>query len=40
MTMEPTHESLLKKYSVEIALPVLWGDQDAFGHVNNNAYFR
>lgn len=41
MTME--HDalaSLLAKYSVVIALPVFWGDQDAFGHVNNNAYFR
>jgi acyl-CoA thioester hydrolase len=33
-------EALLAKYPVTIALPVLWGDQDAFGHVNNNAYFR
>ena len=40
MTMEPAVESLLAKYPVAIALPVLWGDQDAFGHVNNNAYFR
>ena len=32
--------SLPAKYSVVITLPVLWGDQDAFGHVNNNAYFR
>ena len=31
---------LLAPYPVVIALPVLWGDQDAFGHVNNNAYFR
>jgi acyl-CoA thioester hydrolase len=40
MTMDPGRQSLLAKYSVVIALPVLWGDQDAFGHVNNNAYFR
>ena len=40
MTMEPGLESLLAKYPVVIALPVFWGDQDAFGHVNNNAYFR
>ncbi len=33
-------EPLLATYPVVIALPVLWGDQDAFGHVNNNAYFR
>jgi acyl-CoA thioester hydrolase len=40
ITMEPGLESLLVNYSVVIALPVFWGDQDAFGHVNNNAYFR
>jgi acyl-CoA thioester hydrolase len=40
MTMDPGFESLLAKYSVVIVLPVFWGDQDAFGHVNNNAYFR
>ena len=38
--MEPGLESLLANYPVVIALPVFWGDQDAFGHVNNNAYFR
>ncbi len=40
MAAEPTLENLLGKYRVVIALPVFWGDQDAFGHVNNNAYFR
>jgi acyl-CoA thioester hydrolase len=40
MSMDSGFDSLLAKYSVVIALPVLWGDQDAFGHVNNNAYFR
>jgi acyl-CoA thioester hydrolase len=40
MTIDTGRESLLAKYSVVIALPVFWGDQDAFGHVNNNAYFR
>ena len=40
MTMEPGIESLLAKYPIVIAVPVFWGDQDAFGHVNNNAYFR
>ncbi len=33
-------ESLLEGYPVTIALPVQWGDQDAFGHVNNTVYFR
>jgi acyl-CoA thioester hydrolase len=27
-------------YPVSITLPVQWGDQDAFGHVNNVVYFR
>jgi acyl-CoA thioester hydrolase len=40
MTIEPGLESLLSKYSVVIALPVFWGDQDAFGHVNNKVTFR
>jgi acyl-CoA thioester hydrolase len=31
---------LLQGYSVVIAVPVQWGDQDAFGHVNNVVYFR
>jgi acyl-CoA thioester hydrolase len=38
--MEPGLQSLLANYRVVIALPVFWGDQDAFGHVNNNAYLR
>ena len=27
-------------YPIVIELPVQWGDQDAFGHVNNTIYFR
>jgi len=27
-------------YPAVIAMPVQWGDQDAFGHVNNTIYFR
>ncbi|MEX0702820.1 MAG: thioesterase family protein [Planctomycetales bacterium] len=30
----------LAEFPVVIALPVLWGDQDAFGHVNNTVLFR
>ena len=30
----------LADYPVTIELPVQWGDQDAFGHVNNTVYFR
>jgi acyl-CoA thioester hydrolase len=40
MPSESPLESLLAKYPITIALPVFWGDQDVFGHVNNNAYFR
>jgi acyl-CoA thioester hydrolase len=30
----------LSAFPVVIRLPILWGDQDAFGHVNNTVYFR
>jgi acyl-CoA thioester hydrolase len=30
----------LAGFPVVILLPVQWGDQDAFGHVNNTVYFR
>jgi acyl-CoA thioester hydrolase len=32
--------ALLAGYPVVIALPVQWGDMDAFAHVNNVVYFR
>ena len=31
---------LLSEYPVSITLPLQWGEQDAFGHVNNAVYFR
>ena len=31
---------LLRDYPVVISLPIQWGDQDAFGHINNVVYFR
>src|SRR5262245_35070253 len=31
---------LLADFPVVVTLPVQWGDQDAFGHVNNTVYFR
>jgi acyl-CoA thioester hydrolase len=31
---------MLTDYPVKITLPILWGDQDAFGHVNNTACIR
>jgi acyl-CoA thioester hydrolase len=38
------HESQLPPqladFPVVISWPVQWGDQDAFGHVNNTVYFR
>ena len=40
MPSDASLESLLANYPITIALPVFWGDQDVFGHVNNNAYFR
>ena len=30
----------LAEYPVVTTVPVQWGDQDAFGHVNNVVYFR
>ena len=30
----------LKRQPTVVSLPVQWGDQDAFGHVNNVIYFR
>jgi acyl-CoA thioester hydrolase len=40
MQAENPVESLLAGFPVAIAVPVQWGDQDAFGHVNNTVYFR
>ena len=40
MASESSPYALLANFPVVIVLPVLWGDQDAFQHVNNNAYFR
>ena len=31
---------VLKDYTTITVLPVQWGDQDSFGHVNNVVYFR
>lgn len=30
----------LAEFPVVIAIPVQWGEMDAFGHVNNTVYFR
>jgi acyl-CoA thioester hydrolase len=38
--MKPDTPEPLKNYPIVLTLPILWGDQDAFGHVNNVVYFR
>ena len=38
--MEPAAPDLLSGFPIVIELPVQWGDQDAFGHVNNTIYIR
>lgn len=30
----------MKKFPIELEIPVAWGDMDAFGHVNNVKYMR
>jgi len=36
----PSEPADLADHPVVITWPVQWGDQDAFGHVNNVVYFR
>jgi acyl-CoA thioester hydrolase len=38
--IDPLLPSELAGHPVSISWPVQWGDQDAFGHVNNVVYFR
>ncbi len=38
--MNHTQPAALAGHPFSITLPVQWGDQDAFGHVNNVVYFR
>ena len=33
-------EELLQEFPVKIQVPVVWGEMDAFQHVNNVVYFR
>ncbi|MBX6313312.1 MAG: acyl-CoA thioesterase [Isosphaeraceae bacterium] len=40
MDLDADLAALLEGFPVLIRLPVQWGDQDAFGHVNNVIYFR
>jgi acyl-CoA thioester hydrolase len=37
---EPSDIAALAEYPVVITLPLQWGDQDAFGHVNNTVPIR
>jgi acyl-CoA thioester hydrolase len=37
---ETRHSTLLAQFPVVIAVAVQWGDQDAFGHVNNTVPLR
>jgi acyl-CoA thioester hydrolase len=37
---EPTRPPELADHPLLLTWPVQWGDQDAFGHVNNVVYFR
>lgn len=40
MTEDDSTAALLADCPVTIEVPLLWGDQDAFGHVNHVRYFR
>jgi acyl-CoA thioester hydrolase len=40
MTESPSPSPPLPDYAVTIEVPILWGDQDAFGHVNNTVPIR
>jgi acyl-CoA thioester hydrolase len=33
-------DKLLKQYSIVLSQEVIWGDMDAFDHINNTVYFR
>jgi acyl-CoA thioester hydrolase len=38
--MTTEHDDALAAFPVVTTVPVQWGDQDAFGHVNNTVYLR
>jgi acyl-CoA thioester hydrolase len=40
MIESPPPHRALSGFAFTIELPILWGDQDAFGHVNNTLSFR
>lgn len=39
-TREIGMKELLKHFSIIVERPILWGEMDAFQHVNNTVYFR
>ena len=40
MTATEANHQMLAGYPVVIEIPVLWGELDAYGHVNNTVYFK
>lgn len=40
LIVPPAAQAALAAYRTITSLPVQWGDQDPFGHVNNVIYFR
>jgi acyl-CoA thioester hydrolase len=40
MTDTQADHQILQGYPVVIEIPVLWGELDAYGHVNNTVYFK
>lgn len=38
--MHPEPDDSLNDFPIIVTLPVQWGDQDAFGHVNNTIFLR
>ena len=36
----PGKESILDEYPVQLTQELIWGDMDAFQHINNKVYFR
>ena len=40
MSPPVSSHALLEGFSIRVALPLTWGQMDAFAHVNNTQYFR
>ncbi len=37
---ESSRPSALQKFPIVVEMPILWGDLDAYGHVNNLIYLK